>query len=247
MWRTITFGLGAIAGLLFFTENARAEIEPLIELGVYGVQFDEDIQQDTGEVLKLGIVWNDTPLYLWATSESPELRFKGQMMGQAKLDTIGFGVGHQFDKFRIFLEAGMTGVDLEPENHVVREMAMTQLHQNHDYPGRYKPGQQWWRNDVIIPDQWDVEVGDVFGYEANYEVDDTYTGRIGISFEPIRFVQITGAWRWSVADTSLEIWDVGVGIPDKNSIGDDVKCSCWWLEQDTVEFSGWELGISVKW
>ena len=231
------------------------DLEPVAEVGYFAAAYDENNKEQLGEYAKLGVKVNDTKFYMWASKDKPYPSIFGQAYGRAKLFGYGIGVGQEFGKWTIFMEGGKMAVDFDPYDLVVEEMARTVMLKNHDYEGRYHPGQSPNDPNIIIPTKWKnagFEAGDPFETETNFKIKDPYVGKLGVAFEPIPHVSVYLVYRIAVADTELNMWDVGEGIPEKHDLAAGVAdrsiaCACWWLEEDTMSFSGWEMGIGIKW
>ena len=235
-----------IALLAFLVMPAVAEIRPIIEYGENIIMYEKDIEQETGRILKLGLQHNQMSYYLWAGDEDFAPRERGQSFGQIESLAFGGGLGYTHGPVKLFMEGGVNTIDFSANEKVLEEVATTIFMQNHDYEGRPRvPGTTWWEDGFFIPDTWGDDIGPATT-NYSYDVEDTYLARIGMQWTLWKYLTVTGAYRWSVADTELNIWDSGNGIPERHGVGEQ-DCGCWWKETDTVNFSGFELGVGLKW
>ena len=224
------------------------DVAPVAEVGYIAVEYNEDNSSEIGNNVKLGFKVEDTKFYLWATEEQTEPKLYGQSMGNLKSLSFGGGVGQEFGKWTIFMEAGKSKLDFKQNDIVVHEMVRTVMYKNHGYEGRYHPGR---RSNGKTPHPVHKDVLN-WQSDESYEIFDPIVAKLGVSFEPIPHVVVTAAYRISVADTEMNLWDYGQGIPTRDQVenfgnADYEKCSCWWVEEDTLSFSGWELSMGVKW
>ena len=226
-----------IAGTLVFHGVVAKAVEPMFEIGYYNIQYDEDMRNSTGEVLRLGL--KDFPVYLWGQQESNTPTMSGQKFGDADLTMYGIGVKHEFGKVRVFGEFGRNDVSFTSAGRVAEEMTLTTFYQQHDYEGRYKPGQQWDSPDYVGPARGP------FTTEYSYEIDDGWIGRLGLSWQVFEHFSMYGSYRWATVGETLGMWDVGPGVPPKSEHGG--TCACWWKNNDTRDLSGAEFGVMLTW
>ena len=177
------------------------DLSPVAEIGYIAVEYNEDNASEIGNYVKVGIRVNDTKFYMWATEEQTEPKLFGQSMGNLKSLSWGGGVGQEFGKWTMFMEAGTSDFDFEQNDLVVHEMVRTVMYKNHGYEGRYHPGRN---SNGKTPHPGHKNVYD-WDSDQSYEIFDPIVAKLGVSFEPVKHVVFTAAYRISVADTEMNL------------------------------------------
>lgn len=224
-------------------------IEPVAEIGVHHVQY-EDLDSDTGELLRLGLKFDDLSIYLFGGKDDQEHRIKGQGVAQNNATSYGLGLGYNFHpKFKVFLEGGLVDNDATPYGASTNEMIRNQLWTDHSYDNRYRPGARPWHDNLTDSPTW--KYTDIYGSqmttEYDYTMDDGYLYRIGMSWNVFEHLAVSASYRISGADVTIDMWDVSPGlIPERHAQGEP-DCGCWWQNKDEMEFNGWEIGVLLTW
>jgi len=235
----IVFASVIILAYCTYPRNANAW-EPMVQLGMHHTSYDEELRSGYGPIVRVGIHNDGQGVYIWGSREEPKPAFHGQVLGTADVNAYGLGAFSQITpSTRLFLEGGIYKIDTTVDPGVTREVVHREMTREFRVEGEYHPGQRWWL-DPIYSDKW----GDVteFHTEYRYDLDDTWIGRVGITMNVTDFLVFSGSYRYARADEQIQMWDVGQGIPERSYL-----CGCWWMNQQTRNFNGFEIGVLLEW
>lgn len=176
-----------------------------------------DYEEDYGVHVK---VQHETfPVYGWASYQQGEFFILGQGVADTQAPSVGLGVTRDITpRLSVFAETGMAFNKLSNDKPIVQETAYTYLVGRHEVENRPVP--------VTVNYPYDQE-----SYDTTYAVDNAFVAKLGLNFQISDSWSTSVAYRYSVANTLIEIFDFGA---KEAGLG-------WWMEEATTDTSAVEV------
>lgn len=200
-------------------EHANAGVEAEAEVA-YVVDGTQRSNESPRVAYKARVGHSATPLYVFGGYETPKFRLLGQGLGEASTATFGVGAEHHWGDFGVHLEAGWNTLDTDITERSINEMAYTVLVGNHHVGVRDIPFSG--RNNDGTRD-------------ATIEVEDAMGIAIGVSYQVLKHVKVTGTYTYLKPDMYIAMWDI-----ERRQQGRG-----YWEERNTYDLSSFRVGIAL--